>query len=713
MVTAGATVKTLPHAPMVQQCQQSKLGKCLPGALYVHRSAIAHLAPTLQQYEQTARAHLTPDIPYTLVKFHFDQPVLSYLYYPDFDRDAHPALHASTQVDLRMGQLRYRDYSQTPNPPILHRKETFLAAAHPHYAQFARLTRQQEAFGLLDNARTIGTQQGWEARLAQHRLVVHDHALACPLGTSPTPTAKPATARPKIDRHKAALVRKALSKPVRLALEAGLFPPETTFFDYGCGHGGDVNRIAQKGFTSQGWDPFYQPDTPHQPAQVVNLGYIINVIENPAERRDALVNAWHLTKTVLIVAAQVLVADSQRGLMAYEDGIITRRNTFQKYYEQEELKIYIDQVLGTDAVPVALGIYFVFRDEAQAESFRASRFRSRATTPRVRLSVKRFEDYKTLLQPLMDFYTERGRLPTVEEMAESERQPISETFGSIRRAFKVVLQATETREWDSIADRRRQDLLVYLALSQFSRRPKFRDLSPAVQQDIRALFGSYKQACTAADLMLMTLGNMDAIAARIHQSPVGQQRPGSLLVHLSALEQLDPLLRLYEGCAARTLGRPEDATVVKFHVDQPKISYLFFPHFDRDAHPALHTRMDVRLQDLQVRYRDYDLDNPPLLHQKEQLVTPDYPSYEKFNKLSQQEQNWGLLDEIEKIYSQKDWETCLEQHCAQIQGHRVVWRKDADPYRKKLIQSARRRRSRRPAKPASAPSPCESASPGS
>ena len=59
-------------------------------------------------------------------------------------------------------------------------------------------------------------------------------------------------------------------------------------------------------------------------------------------------------------------------MVAYGDGVITRRNTFQKNYEQEELKVYIDQVLGVDAIPVALGIYLIFRDEAQAQTFRAS-----------------------------------------------------------------------------------------------------------------------------------------------------------------------------------------------------------------------------------------------------------------------------------------------------------------------------------------------------
>jgi len=36
---------------------------------------------------------------------------------------------------------------------------------------------------------------------------------------------------------------------------------------------------------------------------------VINVIEDPAERREALINAWELTRKVLLVAAQVLIND--------------------------------------------------------------------------------------------------------------------------------------------------------------------------------------------------------------------------------------------------------------------------------------------------------------------------------------------------------------------------------------------------------------------
>jgi DNA phosphorothioation-associated putative methyltransferase len=209
---------------------------------------------------------------------------------------------------------------------------------------------------------------------------------------------------------------------VRLAIELAILNNNTTFFDYGCGHGGDVERMTARGYISAGWDPYYRPNTPCTSADIVNLGYVLNVIEDLDERRQALKHAWELTRKVLIVSAQVLISDRGSGQVAYADGIVTRRNTFQKYYEQEELKNYIDEVLNADAVPVALGIYFVFRDEQERESFRALRFRSRTTTPRVRIPSKRFEDYKKQqLAPLMTFVTERGRLPVKGELASSQR----------------------------------------------------------------------------------------------------------------------------------------------------------------------------------------------------------------------------------------------------------------------------------------------------
>ena len=674
-------------------CTRSPLGKRLPDALYIHISALSHLDLTLQAVETIAHQHLPPDFQATLIKFNLTRSQISYLDYPNFDQDPHPALHTSLQVNLTTGIVQKRDYSQTPNPPILHRKETFVTDTYPLVNKFAELTRQEELIGLLKQSRHIGTRCNWQYRLQEERIEIHDHVLACPLITATIAEISPT--KPQIDRHRAALPRKTISKPVRLALEAGLLPSGTLFFDYGCGQGGDVERLAKMGCVAEGWDPHYRSHAPWIKADVVNLGYVINVIEDPAERRETLVKAWELTQKVLIVAAQVLVENGSYGIFSYEDGIITRRNTFQKYYEQEELKAYIDQVLGVDAIPIALGIYLVFRDTAQGENFRASRFRSRATTPRIRIHINQFEEHRDRLQPLMDFYTDRGRLPNAEEVADQEAfQSLITTFKTVKQAFQIILKATSVSEWDAISDKRRQDLLVYLALSRFEQRPRFSDLSSLTQGDIKGLFGSYAQSCAAADLMLLSVGNLVTIRECCHRCSWGQRHSDSLWVHVSLLEYLDPLLRLYEGCASRTIGRPAEATLIKFQWTHPSITYFTVPEFDRDPYPALSTSMKINLQEGKVYYRDYDRsDNPPVLHRKEQLVDATYADYEKFAKLSRQELKWGICDEQKnKLYDRESWQKRLANYGAELQGHRLIWRKDIDPYQRKLLKSQQRSR---------------------
>ncbi len=668
---------------IVKLCQNSPVGKYLPNAFYVHRTALPILPERLQAYEQQARNPVAHEVASaTLIKFSFSEPKISYLFYPDFDRAGHPPLQASLQVTLPTLAVSYRRYDDSDNPPILHRKETFVSPDYPYYQTFVQLTQQEVALGLLNQARAIGTKREWEKRLRDRAVEINGHQLISHQPQKP----------PKIERHKAAIIRHQLSRPVRVALEAGLFSSETTFFDYGCGYGGDVERIAQQGYTSQGWDPYYCPQQPITEADIVNLGYVINVIEDTQERREALINAWKLTRQVLIVSAQVLINDSANGQVAYGDGVITRRNTFQKYYEQEELKAYIDQVLNVEAIPVGLGIYFVFRDSQQAETFRASRFRCHASTPRLQKRVRRFEDYQTLLTPLMDFLTERGRLPAKGELPEQAQ--IKAELGGLKRAFKVILQATNQQDWNAIAQQRAEELKLYLATTLLTQSPKLKDFSPIVREDIKGLFGSFKHARAEAEAMLFSLSDQTVIEQVCRESPIGLKLNKSLFVHISSLEKLEPLLRLYEACASRTMGRLEDVTVVKFYMKKPKIAYLSYPEFDSDPHPALKTKMEIHLGDLRVHYTQYDQTNPPVLHQKDKLVSQDYPLYNKFARLTKQEWDWGLLDDFKAIRDRRGWLKCLEDHGAQIKGHKLFWRKDIHPYRLKLLQSEVNRRRR-------------------
>ncbi|MFM7788907.1 MAG: hypothetical protein ACKO90_12415, partial [Microcystis panniformis] len=41
--------------------------------------------------------------------------------------------------------------------------------------------------------------------------------------------------------------------------------------------------------------------------------------------------------------------------------------------------------------------------------------------------------------------------------------------------------------------------------------------------------------------------------------------------------------------------------------------------------------------------------NPPILHEKELLVTADYPNYDKLVRLTQLEKDWGLLEDRKAI----------------------------------------------------------------
>ncbi|MEH1851213.1 MAG: DNA phosphorothioation-associated putative methyltransferase [Nostoc sp.] len=474
----------------------------------------------------------------------------------------------------------------------------------------------------------------------------------------------------EIERHRAAIARTDISRPVRLAIEWAILNPDTTFFDYGCGYGGDVQRVKNLGYTSAGWDPYYYPDVPRTPADVVNLGYVLNVIEDSEERRQSLRQAWELTGKVLIVAAQILINAPSKTQLAYNDGIVTRRNTFQKYYEQEELKTYIDEVLNVDAVPIALGVYFVFRDEAQKESYKAIRFFSTTSTPRVRIPIKRFEDYQEQLQPLMAFFTKRGRLPVKGEL-ENEQKLLSE-FGNFRRAFGVVLQATDEAEWDAIAYRRSLDIQVYLALTHFDKRPAWQKLAPEMRHDIKAFFSSYEEACQVADQKLFSLGKAGVIKTACEKSKIGKHTRGALYVHVSALAALDPILRICEGCASRTIGRVDEATLIKFHTDKPQISYLSYPEFDTDPHPALKASIGIDLKTLFITHRDYESRaNPPILHRKETFVTSNYPRYEEFAKLTQQEQELGLLKDKSDIGTREGWEKCLAAHRVEIRGHQI------------------------------------------
>lgn len=473
------------------------------------------------------------------------------------------------------------------------------------------------------------------------------------------------------NRQRTAISRTDYSRPIKIALADALIRPEISVLDYGCGRGDDVRHLALRGVRSRGWDPVHCTDGDLAPSEVVNLGYVVNVIEDVQERVECLERAWSFAERALIVSARLASETPEFASVApYGDGFVTSIPTFQKFYEQSELKDWIEAHLSEPAVAAGPGVFYVFRDPSDRLGFLASRYRRCRSQflPSVHISI---DEHKDLLQPIIEFFEERGRAPAEDELPEVG--PILDRFGTLRRAVRLVERAQDSDERTRITTARGEDLLIFLALSRFDGRPRFGQLPLAVRRDIRAFFSSFRRACEEADVALLAVGEMPRVLRSAQASSVGKLTPSAIYVHESALESLPPLLRLYEGCARGYIGRVDGANLIKLHTAEPRVSYLSYPEFDSDPHPALAEGMTVHLQTFRVRERDYrDSRNPPILHRKETFVSPDHPLHAKFSRLTRQEEVKGLYEHPSRIGTRRGWDEVLAEKGVTLRGHRVV-----------------------------------------
>lgn len=482
----------------------------------------------------------------------------------------------------------------------------------------------------------------------------------------------------KFKRHKAAIRRAAFSVPIKCLLRDQLVIGDRGLFDYGCGHGDDLAGLAESGIRCSGFDPALRPDAPKTTAPVVNLGFVLNVIEDVGERAETLCEAWRLAEQVLCVAARIVVSDSAGGDVGYGDGVLTRIGTFQKFFTQAELRQYIEETLGEECCPAAPGVYYVFRDDELKSSYLASKYRRRIAAPRKRIAEIRYEEHREILDALIDSITELGRLPEPDEFALAET--VTEAFGSLKRAFALVRRVTSKADWESIRQQRSEDLLVYLALANFGKRPKFSGLSRKFQRDVRAFFGSYKSACAEADQLMFRAGDPAEIDAACQRSAIGRLCPSSLWIHESVRDHLEPLLRIYEGCARAYIGSVEDANLIKLHRFSGKVSYLACPDFDTDPHPITTETTKVWLRTLRVAFYDTESRvNPPLLDQKDKMLDAVDVRRAKFERLTKQEFKRGLLNKGDDFLPCSAWQANLQMLDCDHRGHRLIRASSGSP----------------------------------
>ena len=162
--------------------------------------------------------------------------------------------------------------------------------------------------------------------------------------------------------ERTAITRKSISKPLRLLAEKGVLTQDTTLLDFGCGRGDDVRFLVQSGYMCWGWDPYYYPSIYGlEPADIVYLGYVLNTIPDQDERDWVLTTAFLKAHMGILVAVRTLTdfdKKASRKWTKFNDGWITTRQTFQKYYKPGELYEQVLRCIHVSNMSAFAGVDF-------------------------------------------------------------------------------------------------------------------------------------------------------------------------------------------------------------------------------------------------------------------------------------------------------------------------------------------------------------------
>ena len=397
-------------------------------------------------------------------------------------------------------------------------------------------------------------------------------------------------------------------------LRFGFLDGTRTLFDYGCGRGDDLRLLAEMKVSARGWDPVFRADVERRPADIVNLGFVLNVIEDAGERRETLKAAFALARKVLIVSVMLGYQSKREQFAAYEDGVRTQRNTFQKYYAQDEFRAYVEKTLGANAIPIAAGICLVFKDAVEEQLFLLARQQVRREWRLLRREpdgaavASMIEDHREQMDAYWLRALELGRPAAPVECPEA--QSLIRLVGSWRRVHEWVGRFFNPEEFEAAAIGRQEDLLVYFALSHFGRRRPVSELPDRLQRDVQFFFGSITKARNAGKRALFATGDsarLEEAAAFCHDElGIGVLNDDhDLTFHQSVLGECLPLIRIYVGCALQLFGDAGSVDLIKVHLQSGKATFLVYDDFEGAATPRLIERIKVDLPRLRVDFFDY------------------------------------------------------------------------------------------------------------
>lgn len=666
-------------------------GKFVHLSRYLHTDAFYSLSTSEIEVVENAEklAQVSRGEDYNVVRISENKESISFLYYPGFFDQPFPQLNTSWRVELSGAQqVRKRSYADSLNPPILHRKELLLPPDHKEILKFQELTSTAESLGLFDDPSRIGFQKQWEKLINEkgYQLIGYEFI---PIGNdlSEPEDVSESYSTDKVQRHLTALVRYGFSAPVQILAKFGFLDGSRSVFDYGCGRGDDLRGLQENGIPAMGWDPHYAPDREKQISNIVNLGFVINVIENINERIEALQGAYSLAQELLVVSVMLANQNATKG-KPFNDGVLTSRATFQKFYTPNELKIFIEQNLHEDSIPVAPGIFFVFKDKDAEQRFLIGRSRSRSNLLRVASHVRsmpkpskaekgaaRYAEHQILLDTLWQQWLETGREPDKREVKNLPQ--ILEAFGSLPKALRFLRSQKDDAILETASKLRHDDLLVYVALGLFEKRKAYRHLEPSLKRDIKAFYADYGIVQRAATELLFQIAQPEQIEKAC--SDAASRGLGwyidneSLQLHTSLVEQLPPILRIYIGCGAALYGEITSADLVKIHIRSGKLTLMRFDDFSGKPLPKMIHRVKILFHQQDFQLFEYgDEFEPPYLYLKSRFMNEEMDGYSEQASFDNQLESLNLFDFSEYGPNPGEFETKLKLARWEIDGMRLI-----------------------------------------
>ena len=608
-------------------------GKVVGGAVYAHKSAIHALGAPFVEKSEIACSIVETSIEWNVIKFdHKDPSKLSLLLYEDFTKSEFPALLSSFQVDLANKKYQSRIHSKS-NPPILHRKELLLDPSNPKIEEFLALTRSLEEQGAFKDIPKYGTKIPWEQNLKRLGIKVQKHNIVKAVSQETTQNDQ------SVARHRTAISRSALSTPAKLLFTSGLANEDSSFLDYGCGKGDDIKFFNELGINALGWDPHFNPNNNNLvAADIVNLGFVINVIEIPKERIEVLQKAYALAKKCLSVAVMLPSQNDTVAALPFADGQITSTGTFQKYYHQIEIEELLSTTLKANPIAAAPGVFFIFKDEEVEQDYLLKRQLGIIRDYDPNLSLVKINEQKektkeaTRITNLLAKHTLAfARKPELEELPKYFQQQLESSGISFRKAFNAASGLFSESDLRNAVKVKKEQLLLFLSMYFFSGRPKYKSFNRSLQKDIRLHFRSMATAQDKAKELLYSLGDEKLIYEDSHLSTeesLGDLCEGKFIFHTKNTNNLPLRLKGVLAIAERMAGKLDDVDVIRIHIETKKVTYLSIDNFETSPLPRILKRTIVDFREHSVKTMTHDDGGKvKTLYLKSKLMSADDANY--------------------------------------------------------------------------------------